>query len=330
MKTVTILPGDGIGPEVVSATLRVLEALDIGLSFEIHDFGEAVGGVLPETVLESIRRNKVALKGPTMTPSGGGYTSVNVRLRQELELYANVRPFASMPNVRTRWSDVPLDLIVVRENTEGEYAVKEEKREGRVVATFEFTNKGCSRIAEFTFKYADRLGRKKVCVSHKANIIKLSHGMFRDAAYKAAQKYPHIACTDLIIDNYGMQLVRNPSQFDVMLHTNLFGDIFSDVCAGLVHGSLGFASGANIGDEYAVFEAVHGTAPDIAGKGVANPAALMLSSVLMLEHLGMKDAALSVRNGIMKTLEDGIVTKDVDRAAGVTTNEWTNAVITRM
>ena len=300
------------------------------MRFDTHELGEATGPVLPQTVLSSIKRNKIALKGPTGTPSGSGHKSLNVALRQKLDLYANVRPFVSLPNVKTRWSDTPIDIIIIRENTEGEYAVKEKRLGDRVVATFEFTTTGCNRIAEFAFEYADQLGRRKVCVSHKANIIKLAHGMFRDAAYKAAKKYPHITLRDLFIDTYGLQLVRDPSQFDVMLHTNLFGDIFSDVCAGLVHGSLGFASGANIGDEYAIFEAVHGTAEDIAGRGVANPGALMLSAVLMLEHADMPDAARRLRRAIIKTLEDKIVTRDVNRESGVSTEVWTDAVIERL
>ncbi|HEY4519983.1 MAG TPA: isocitrate/isopropylmalate family dehydrogenase [Candidatus Paceibacterota bacterium] len=325
-RIITVLPGDGIGPEVVGATMRVLHALNVGLQFEVHELGEKTGGTLPASVLESMKRNKVALKGPTGTPLGEGHKSLNVRLRQELNLYANVRPLVSMPYIGTRYGQ-DLDLVIIRENVEGEYAATEEVLGGQVRVTYDITQRGCDRIAEFAFRYAEHTGRRRVCVVHKANILKVSHGMFRAAAYAAAKRHPNIECRDLIVDNYGMQLMRDASQFDVMLHTNMFGDIFSDVCAGIVHGSLGFAPGANIGDEYAVFEAVHGTAPDIAGKGVANPAAMMLSAAMMLDHINMRDDAQRIRSGINLALGDGWFAKGVNQTTSVSTNEWTRAVI---
>ena len=328
--TITVLLGDGIGPEVVRATLRVLDKLDLGLTYEIFPFGEATEGKIPEEVIGSFERNKGGFKGPTATPSGGGYGSLNVRLRQQFDLYANVRPFFSLPNVTTRYSSTPINFVVVRENSEGEYDVRETRTTTGVDVSYRMTSNGCDRIAEFAFAYAERMGFTKLCVGHKANIIKFSNGMFRDAAYEAARRHPSVACQNLIVDNYGMQLLRDPSQFQVMLFTNLMGDIFSDLCAGIVHGSLGFAGSANIGHTHFIGEAVHGTAPDIVGHGVANPAAMMFSAALMLDHMGMTGSANRLRAAITKTLQDGIVTKDVNRATGVGTEAWTDAVVTRL
>src|ERR671928_356389 len=284
--TITLIPGDGIGPEVSSAVVRIIEATGTDIRWETHYAGaqalEKFGNTLPEDLLESIRRNKIALKGPITTPVGKGFTSVNVGLRKALDLYANLRPVRALPNVPCRYPE--LDLIVVRENTEDLYSGLEHVVVPGVVESLKIiTEKASTRIARFAFEYARREGRKKVTAVHKANIMKLSDGLFLECFRNVGRDYPEIEADDKIVDNACMQLVMRPEQFDVMVMENLYGDIVSDLCAGLI-GGLGLAPGANIGEQGAVFEAVHGSAPDIAGQGIANPTALMLSAVQMLNH----------------------------------------------
>ncbi len=306
--TITVIRGDGIGPEIMDATLHVLDAMGLGLVYEEADAGMAAldkhGELLPETTMASIRRNKVALKSPLTTPVGGGFSSINVELRKRFDLYANVRPAKSFPNTRSRFPS-GVDLITVRENTEGAYI-----GEGQVVtedgatATLiqKVTRKGSERIVRYAFDLARRTGRKKVTVVHKANILKSTSGLFLKVAREVAAQYPEIECNELIVDNTCMQLVMDPEQFDIIVTTNLFGDIISDLCAGLI-GGLGLTPGANIGEDVAIFEAVHGSAPDIAGKGVANPCALLLGAAQMLDHLDMPEQATKLREAIVATLE---------------------------
>ncbi len=327
-RTITLLPGDGIGPEVTAATVRVLEASGAPLEWESHTVGaEAVGtfGVpLPEPVLESIRRNKVALKGPVATPVGKGFRSINVQLRQDLELYANLRPVRTLQSIPARFEGV--DLVIVRENTEGLYTGLEHVVVPGVVESLKvITATASTRVARFAFEYARRNGRKRVTVVHKANIMKLSDGLFLECFKTVAKDYPDIAADERIIDALCMQLVIKPEQFDVLLLENLYGDIVSDLAAGLV-GGLGVVAGANLGDEYAVFEAVHGSAPDIAGRNLANPLALIRSAILMLYHLEMRDAAERVRAGLRDVIvNQGIRTRDL--GGGASTSEFTDAVV---
>ena len=327
-KTITVIPGDGIGPEIIHATVKVLEALNCGLEFEIHELGEKTNGILTDDVLDSIRRNGVALKGPTKTPEDG-HISLNVQLRRKLDLYANVRPLFTIPGVITLYSieGSPIDLVIVRENTEGEYAVTEKEVGDTIFVTSKFTKHGCERIAKFALQYALQHNRKKICVGHKSNIIKKAYGMFRSTAHEEAKRHIEIEHRELIIDTFAFQLARNPRQFDILLLTNLMGDILSDLCAGIVHGSLGLAPGANIGDKYAVFEAVHGTAEDIAGKDLANPTAMLLSATMMLEHLGMHAKAEHLRQAINNILTQGWVTKDINRERGVNASVWVKELI---
>ncbi|HKG12888.1 MAG TPA: isocitrate/isopropylmalate dehydrogenase family protein, partial [Pyrinomonadaceae bacterium] len=285
--TITLIPGDGIGPEVSSAVVRIVEATGVDIKWETHYAGaqalEKFGSTLPEELLESIKRNKVALKGPITTPVGKGFTSVNVGLRKALDLYANLRPVRALPNVPARYPE--LDLVVVRENTEDLYAGIEHVVVPGVVESIKvITEKASTRIARYAFEFARREGRRKVTAVHKANIMKLSDGLFLDCFRKVAADYPEVEADDKIVDNACMQLVMRPEQFDIMLLENLYGDIVSDLCAGLI-GGLGLVPGANIGELGAVFEAVHGSAPDIAGKNVANPLALIMSGVMMLNHI---------------------------------------------
>jgi isocitrate dehydrogenase (NAD+) len=312
--TVTLIPGDGIGPEVAEATVRVLDAAGAEIDWERHAAGQAAveryGDPLPTEVLDSIRRNKVALKGPVTTKVGGGFKSVNVRLRQELDLYANLRPARSLPSIKTRFENV--DIIVVRENTEDLYSGLEHVVVPGVVESLKIiTEKASTRIARFAFEYARRHGRERITAVHKANIMKLSDGLFLECFRKVASGYPDIAADDKIVDNMCMQLVVRPEEWDVLLLENLYGDIVSDLCAGLV-GGLGVVPGANIGHDAAVFEAVHGSAPDIAGKNLANPLALMRSAILMLRHLGKDDVADRVRAAMREVVvERGIKTRDL-------------------
>ncbi len=328
---VTLIPGDGIGPEVTSAAVRVFEAT--GLRFEwdeVEAGGEVMvkyGTPLPEHVFHSIQRNGVALKGPITTPIGGGFSSANVAIRKKLDLFANVRPAKSIPAVKTRYENV--DLVVIRENTEDLYSGLEHIVVPGVVESLKVITEAASlRIARFAFDYAMRHGRKKVTAVHKANIMKLSDGLFLECCRRAAKEFPDIQYTEIIVDNCCMQLVRDPSQFDVLLLENLYGDIVSDLCAGLV-GGLGVVPAANIGKDVAVFEAVHGSAPDIAGRNIANPTALILSGVMMLRWLGENEAARRVEQAVFDALADpSCVTPDLGGTA--TTTQFTESIIARL
>src|ERR671927_1491131 len=329
--TITLIPGDGIGPEVSSAVVRIIEATGIDVAWETHYAGaqalEKFGDTLPQELLDSILRNKVALKGPITTPVGKGFTSVNVGLRKALDLYANLRPVRALPNVPCRYPE--LDLVVVRENTESLYAGLEHVVVPGVVESLKIiTEKASTRIARFAFEHARAEGRRKVTAVHKANIMKLSDGLFLECFRNVAREYPEIEADDKIVDNACMQLVMRPEQFDVMLLENLYGDIVSDLCAGLV-GGLGLVPGANIGERGAVFEAVHGSAPDIAGQNVAKPTALLQSGILMLRHLGEREAADLIEKAMLKVYADGQVrTRDVGGTAR--TNEFARAVVEAM
>jgi isocitrate dehydrogenase (NAD+) len=329
---VTLIPGDGIGPELAEATRRVLEASGVGFEWEYQEAGEAMiaehGTPLPEAVLESIRRNKVALKGPITTPVGGGFRSANVTLRQALGLYANVRPARSMKGLDTRYEDV--DLVIVRENTEDLYAGIEHMVGPDAAESIKIITRAASeRIARYAFEYAVANGRHKVTAVHKANIMKLSDGLFLESCRTIAADYDgRIEFEDRIVDNMCMQLVQKPDLYDVMVLPNLYGDIVSDLCAGLV-GGLGVAPGANIGTEAAVFEPVHGSAPKYAGLNKANPTALILSGVLMLRHLGEQAAAERVERAIREVIADGRrTTYDLGGDAG--TSEFADAIIERL
>jgi isocitrate dehydrogenase (NAD+) len=319
--TVTLIPGDGIGPEVVAAAVRVLTATGIPFEWETQPAGAAAigefGTPLPPQVLESIRRNKLALKGPTETPVAAGHRSVNVELRKQLDLYANLRPVESLPGVKSRYEGV--DLVVVRENTEDLYSGLEHVVVPGVVESIKIiTEKASTRIARFAFDYARAHSRKKITAVHKANIMKLSDGLFLDCCRKVAKEYAEIVYEEMIVDATCMQLVLDPDRFDVLLLENLYGDIVSDLTAGLV-GGLGMAPGANIGISVALFEAVHGSAPDLAGKNLANPMALILSGALMLDHVGEHDAANRVRQAVRAVLAEGRkLTRDLGGTAGTT------------
>ena len=311
--TITVIRGDGIGPEIMDATLHVLDAMQLGLEYEDADAGlmalEKHGELLPAATLDSIRRNKIALKSPLTTPVGGGFSSINVELRRQFDLYANVRPATSFPNTRSRFAD-GVNLITIRENTEGSYISEgqEVSADGETaVSITRITRKGSDRIVRYAFELARKTGRKKVTIVHKANILKSTSGLFLKIAREVAAEYPDIEANEMIVDNTCMQLVMRPEQFDIIVTTNLFGDIISDLCAGLV-GGLGLAPGANIGADAAIFEAVHGSAPDIAGKGVANPCALLLAAAQMLDHLAMPEQAERLRKAIVATLDakDGV------------------------
>ena len=307
-QTITVIRGDGIGPEIMDATLHVLDAMQLGLQYEFADAGlvalEKHGELIPAATMDSIRRNDIALKSPLTTPVGGGFSSINVELRRRFDLYANVRPAKSFPNTKSRFAS-GVDLITVRENTEGAYTSEgqETSADGEnATSIIRTTRKGSERIVRYAFDLARSTGRKKVTVVHKANIMKSTSGLFLKTAREVAQQYPDIECNEMIVDNTCMQLVMRPEQFDIIVTTNLFGDIISDLCAGLV-GGLGLAPGANIGADAAIFEAVHGSAPDIAGKGIANPCALLLAAGQMLDHLGKADDATRLRAAIVATLE---------------------------
>lgn len=309
-----VIPGDGIGPEVTAATLDIIAATGIKIDWVYAEAGpEAAskfGDPLPEQTLDIIRKYRVALKGPVTTPVGKGYRSVNVRLRQGLDLYASVRPVKNLPGVKTPFSNV--DLIVVRENTEGLYAGMEHIVVPGVVESLRIITKEASeRIVRYAFDYARYEGRPKVTVCHKAEVLKISDGLFLQSARKVADEYPFIEYEERRIDNLCMELALHPERFDVLVMENLFGDVVSDLCAGLV-GGLGVVPGANIGARYAVFEAVHGSAPDIAGKGLANPIALLRSAAMMLEHVGHRQEAKQIENSVCLTLQNGIgLTRDL-------------------
>jgi isocitrate dehydrogenase (NAD+) len=329
--TITLIPGDGIGPEVSAAVVRIIEAAGADVQWETHYAGaqalEKFGDTLPEELLESIKRNKVALKGPITTPVGKGFTSVNVGLRKALDLYANLRPVRALPNVPSRYPE--LDLIVVRENTEDLYSGIEHVVVPGVVESLKIiTEKASTRIARFAFEYARRESRRKVTAIHKANIMKLSDGLFLECFRKVSTDYPEIQADDKIVDNACMQLVMRPEQFDIMLLENLYGDIVSDLCAGLI-GGLGLVPGANIGELGAVFEAVHGSAPDIAGQGIANPTALLQSGILMLRYLNEREAADRAERAMLKVFSEGKVrTRDIGGDAK--TDEFATAIINAM
>ena len=316
--TITLIPGDGIGPEVANATRRVLEASGVKIDWEIQEAGAAIaekrGTTLPDEVLTSIRKNKVALKGPIGTPIGKGFRSVNVTLRQALDLYANVRPVRSLPGIEPRFEGT--DIVIVRENTEDLYAGLELMIMPGVAQSIKLiTEKACTRICEYAFDYAVKMQRKRVSVVHKANIMKLSDGLLLECFRKVALKYPRIEPFEIIVDACAMNMVRNANKLDVIVTENLYGDILSDLGAGLV-GGLGIVPGANIGLECAVFEAVHGTAPDIAGQGIANPTALIQSGVMMLHHLGEHVAATKIEKGLLSTFEAGVRTVDLGGQVG--------------
>jgi len=306
-QTITVIRGDGIGPEIMDATLFVLDKLGTGLSYEYADAGlvalEKHGELIPASTLESITKHKVALKSPLTTPVGGGFSSINVALRRQFDLYANVRPAISFPNTKSRYENI--NMITVRENTEGAYLAEGQEVSADGETAFSgtrITRKGSERIVRYAFELARSTGRKKVTAVHKANIIKSTSGLFLNVAREVAAQYPEIEFQEMIVDNACMQLVMRPEQFDILVTTNLFGDIISDLCAGLV-GGLGLAPGANIGKDAAIFEAVHGTAPDIAGQGKANPVALMLAAAQMLDHVGQPENAERLRKAIVATME---------------------------
>ena len=324
---ITLIPGDGIGPEVTRATQRVLEAAGVRIDWELHNAGAAVaearGTTLPDEVLESIRRNKVALKGPIGTPIGKGFRSVNVSLRQALDLYANVRPVKSLPGVEPRFEGT--DMVIVRENTEDLYAGLELMILPGIAQSVKLiTEKGCARICEYAFEFAERMGRKRVTCVHKANIMKLTDGLLLEVFRRTGQKHPRIEPAECIVDACAMQMVREANKLDVIVTENLYGDILSDLGAGLV-GGLGIVPGANIGESAAVFEAVHGSAPDIAGKGIANPTALVQSAVMMLHHLGEQAAGERIEAALLEVYRRG-ESRTADLGGTTSTDAFAEAV----
>jgi isocitrate dehydrogenase (NAD+) len=328
---ITLIPGDGIGPEVTQAAVRILEAT--GLKFEWETFAagaeayEKYHEYIPKELIESIERTNLGLKGPVSTPIGGGFPSINVALRKRFELYANFRPIRNLPHIPTRYPDV--DLIIVRENTEGLYSgIEHEVVPGVVESLKIMTEKACTRISRFAFAYARKNNRKKIHAVHKANIMKLSDGLFLRCARDVAKEYPDIPYHEHIVDNTCMQLVMNPYQYDMLLMENLYGDIISDLCAAFV-GGLGMVPSANFGEHCAIFEAVHGSAPDIAGKNLANPTAVIRCSLLLLRHIGEFDAALKIRNALeMVYRSPEKLTHDVGGKAG--TSEFADSIIEAM
>ena len=327
MKRITLINGDGIGPEISDAVVRIINASGLKIDWDVQTAGEDAiaqeGTPLPERVLNSVKENGVALKAPVTTPIGKGFRSVNVQLRKELDLYANLRPCKNLPNVKTKFDNV--DIVVVRENTEDLYAGIERQVDTDTAESIKvITRKASERICRFAFDYAVKNNRKKVCVVTKANIMKLSDGLFLDCFRKVADEYRQINKREILVDNLCMQLVQNPSQFDVLVLPNLYGDIVSDLCAGLI-GGLGVAQGANIGLNYAVFEPVHGSAPDIKGQNKANPTALLLSAIEMLRYIGENIYAEKIEKALFKTLSNGVCTSDL--GGNVTTSEFTEAVI---
>jgi isocitrate dehydrogenase (NAD+) len=325
---ITLIPGDGIGPEVTNAVVRILEATGVRFEWERYAAGaeafEKFKTYIPNELYESVERNRVALKGPVTTPVGGGFPSINVTLRKKFDLYANFRPIKNLPGLETRYPGV--DLIIVRENTEGLYVgLEQEIVPGVTTALKVITEKGSTRIAKFAFDYARKHGRKKIHSIHKANIMKLTDGLFLRCARKIAENHPDITYGEHIIDNTCMQLVTNPYQYDMLLLENLYGDIVSDLCAAFV-GGLGLVPGANLGEHAAIFEAVHGSAPDIAGKDIANPTALLQSAVLMLRHIDEAEAADRIQGAIEKVYsEKKTLTRDVGGSAG--TSAFADAVV---
>ena len=328
MQTVTLIPGDGIGPEITDSVVEILKAAGAKIEWEIQtagaDVAEVEGSPLPDRVIESIKKNKVALKAPVTTPIGKGFRSVNVALRKSLDLYSNLRPCKNIDGIKTRFDNV--DLVIVRENTEDLYAGIERQIDADTAESIKIiTRKASTRIVEFAFDYAIKNNRKLVTAVSKANICKLSDGLFLESAREVAKKYPQIEYKEILVDNLCMQLVQKPEQFDVLVLPNLYGDIVSDLCAGLI-GGLGVAQGANIGLEAAVFEPVHGSAPDIKGQNKANPTALLLSAIEMLKYIEQRDIAEKVEKALYKTLkEQKVVTADLNGTA--TTKEFTVEII---
>lgn len=330
MKTVTLIQGDGIGPEIIDSAVKIIEASGVKLDWDLQTAGahliEIEGTPLPQRVLDSVKKNRVALKSPVTTPIGKGFRSINVALRKELDLYANLRPCYNLPAVKTRYDNV--DIVVVRENTEDLYAGVEEQIDENTAHSIKIITRSASeRIAKFAFDYAVKNNRKLVSVVTKANICKLSDGLFLDCARKIAKEYPQIEFKEILVDNCCMQLVQNPNQFDVLLLPNLYGDIVSDLTAGLI-GGLGVAQGANIGLDSAVFEPVHGSAPDIAGQDKANPTALLLSAIEMLNYIDENKAGTKIKDALFETFKQGIFTADLGGKASCT--EFTNSIIKNM
>lgn len=332
-RKITVIPGDGIGPSIIESAIQILTHAGCDFDYEYADAGlvalEKHGELLPQATLDLIEKNKVSLKGPLTTPVGGGFTSINVSLRKKFNLYANVRPVLSFKGTKSRYDNI--DIITVRENTEGMYSGAGQKRSDdnqSAEAMSIITREGAERIVTFAFELARQEGRKKVTIIHKANILKSTSGLFLEVARQVAASYPDIQNEEMIVDAACMNLVMYPERFDVMVTTNLFGDILSDLCAGLV-GGLGMAPGANIGEGAAIFEAVHGSAPDIAGKNIANPTSVILASIQMLEYLGMQDKAERIREAVRATIESGDrVTRDLGGTAS--TSEFTQAIIDRL
>ena len=332
-RKITVIPGDGIGPSIIESAIQILTHAGCDFDYEYADAGlvalEKHGELLPQATLDLIEKNKVSLKGPLTTPVGGGFTSINVSLRKKFNLYANVRPVLSFKGTKSRYDNI--DIITVRENTEGMYSGAGQKRSDDnqcAEAMSIITREGAERIVTFAFELARQEGRKKVTIIHKANILKSTSGLFLEVARQVAARYPDIQNEEMIVDAACMNLVMYPERFDVMVTTNLFGDILSDLCAGLV-GGLDMAPGANIGEGAAIFEAVHGSAPDIAGKNIANPTSVILASIQMLEYLGMQDKAERIREAVRTTIESGDrVTRDLGGTAS--TSEFTQAIIDRL
>lgn len=329
---ITLIPGDGIGPEIMSAAMQIVECSGVKIEWEVVEAGlsafEKYRDPLPDEVIRSIDRNRVAIKGPLTTPVGKGFRSVNVALRKEFELFVNQRPAKTYKGIKTLYFD-HIDLMIFRENLEEFYSgiehyIDSSRSAAETIGII--TRRGSERIIKYAFEYAQKHGRKKITVVHKANILKYTGGLFLDIAKEIAAYYPEISFSDKIVDNMAMQMVMNPYQFDVIVTTNLFGDILSDLASGLV-GGLGMAPGANIGDNAAIFEAVHGSAPDIAGKNIANPSALILAAVMMLEYIRETEAAVRIENAVAAVIREGkIVTKDINPSSSVTTPEFAEAI----
>ena len=332
-RTITVIPGDGIGPSIIDAALKVLDKVGCNFNYEFAKAGlcalEETGELLPQETLDLIEKNRITLKGPLTTPVGEGFTSINVALRKRFNLYANLRPVLSFEGTQARYDNI--DIITVRENTEGMYSGAGQKLsdEGDTAEAMSIiTREGAEKIVTFAYELARKEGRKKVTAVHKANILKSTSGLFLKVAREVGERYPDIESAEMIVDNCCMQLVMNPGQFDVIVTTNLFGDILSDLCAGLV-GGLGMAPGANIGKDAAIFEAVHGSAPDIAGQNLANPTSVILASVQMLEYLGMSDKAAKVRDALKDVIASGDrTTRDLGGEHGTT--DFTDALLERL
>ncbi|MDF9824193.1 isocitrate dehydrogenase (NAD+) [Breznakia sp. PF5-3] len=331
MKNITVLKGDGIGPEICKEVVRILEVLNLDLNFELHEVGEAcyekTGALIPQSVFDSIEKNKVVLKAPITTPIGKGFKSLNVQLRNKYDLYANIRPAKSMPNVKTPFENI--DIITFRENTEDLYIGQEEMIDENTVHAIKLiTRKASERIIRAAFEYAIKNNRKKVTCVHKANILKQSDGMFLRIFNEIKADYPQIEANDMIVDNTCMQLVMRPEQFDIMVMPNLYGDIVSDLTSGLI-GGLGLLPSSNLGDDFAMFEAVHGSAPDIAGQNKANPIALLLAACLMLDYLGYEKEAGAIRNAIDEVLIENKV-RTADLGGTSSTTEFGDAIIAKL